>query len=492
MLRKIKIYFIFLFFVFLSCTFLHNESTSTDRKNTIYVNLGIYTPGTKLPFGDPLQASKIIADEYTRLHPEVTIKFTQQVAITGSQEGEWLKTQLVGGIAPDIISQNAEVSWPDVSKGWYIPLNEFLEKLNPYIQGNTRWMDSFVNLALVNAKRAPDGKLYCISIDVVETAIYYNKTLFQKLNLRIPETWDEFIKLQQIILEHGITPLPSAQNLVSDWGQDIIFDMLYYDIIERLDVESSLENQQGYMTHYLTPKEVAFLFSKGFFTRKDPRWVEMHRILKEWRKYWAKELKNTDAARLFLTHRVAMVWDGSWFSRRLLFDPYIDFEWGIFYPPKITTETSPFATGVEASVIGGAAIQLHVTNSATIYDHVDQVIDFLMFYTAPQNLEKVINEAMMFLPNIKGIKIPEELAPINDIFQRRYCAIKWLESFDPKYKSYWRRMLDLFLNDGISLDGFLARLENNFQQYIDEKKREENWDFSVYEEKWQKSGIALE
>ncbi|MBN1684842.1 MAG: extracellular solute-binding protein, partial [Gammaproteobacteria bacterium] len=277
-----------LIFAILSCSSPDKKSESTDRKSTLYINLGIYTPGTKLAFGDPLQASKIIADRYADLHPEITIKFVQQVVISGSQEGEWLKTQLVGGIAPDIISQNAEVSWPDVPKGWYIPLDEFLQKPNPYIEGNSRWMDSFVNLALINAKRASDGKLYCISVDVVETAIYYNKTLFQKLNLKLPETWSEFIQLQQTLLDNGITPMPSAQDLVSDWGQDIIFDMLYYDIIEKLDIEPSLENQQAYMTHYLTLKEVAFLFSKGFFTRKDPRWVEMHRILKEWRKYWAK------------------------------------------------------------------------------------------------------------------------------------------------------------------------------------------------------------
>jgi len=483
---------IYLIFVFLSCSSPAKKSESTDRKSTLYINLGIYTPGTKLAFGDPLQASKIIADSYTDLHPEITIKFIQQVIISGSQEGEWLKTQLVGGIAPDIISQNAEVSWPDVPKGWYIPLDEFLQTPNPYIEGNSRWMDSFVNLPLVNAKRASDGKLYCISIDVVETAIYYNKTLFQKHNLKLPETWSEFIQLQQTLLDNGITPMPSAQNLVSDWGQDIIFDMLYYDIIAQLDVEPSFENQQAYMTHYLTLKEVAFLFSKGFFTRNDPRWVEMHRILKEWRKYWAKELKNTDTARLFLTNRVAMTWDGSWFSRRLLYDPYLDFEWGIFYLPKITKSTSRFGSGVDASVIGGAAIQLHVTNSATIYDHLDQVIDFLMVYTAPQNFEKVINETMMFLPNIKGVEIPRELDPINNIFQRRYCSIKWLESFDPKYKSYWRRMFDLFLNDGLSLDQYLEKLENNFQQLINEKIMKENWDFSEYEKKWQTNGIALE
>jgi len=490
--KAILFFSLALIFIYLSCSDTKKSADSTNRKRTLLVNLGIYTPGTKLAFGDPIKASKEVAEAYTKIHPETAIKFVQQVVISGSQEGEWLKAQLVGGIAPDVISQNAEVTWPDVAKGWYVPLDEFLEKPNPYIPGNKRWLDSFVNLPLVHAKRALNGKLYCISIDIVETAVYYNKTIFDQLNLKPPETWEEFIHLQQTLLDNGITPMPTAQDLVSDWGQDIIFDMLYNDIIERLDIEPSIDSQEGYMGHYLLPKEIAFLFTKGYFTRRDPRWVEMHRILKDWRKYWAKELKNSDTSRLFLTGRAAMCWDGSWFTRRLLYDPYLDFEWGIFYLPKITKQTSRFASGAAASVIGGAAIQLHVTNSAIIYDHLEDVIDFLMFYTAPQNFEKVINETLMFLPNIHDVAIPEELRPINEIFQRRYCAVKWLESFDPKYKSYWRRMLDLFLNDGLSMDQYLATMEDNFNNFIEEKTKTEQWDFSDYEKVWQKIGLELE
>lgn len=485
--------FLFSIFLLFSCNDSGQEKASkSNRKNTLYVNLGMYNPENKLPMGEPLKMSRIVAEEYMKLHPDLNIKFTQHVNMGTSQEGEWLKTQLVGGIAPDIMAQNAEVAWADVSKNWYIPLDEFLEKPNPYIEGNKRWMDSFINQALVNAKRAPDGKLYCISIDIVETAIYYNKTMFERLGLDIPENWHEFIQLQQTLLDNGITPMPSAQNLVSDWGQDIIFDMLYYDIVDRMDVEPSRENQKAYMTHYLTPKEVAFLFGKGFFTRRDPRWVEMHRILKEWRHYWARELKNTDTARLFLTQRAAMSWDGSWFSRRLIYDPYIEFEWSIFYLPKITQLTSRYGSGADASVIGGSAVQLHVTNSALIYEHLDEVIDFLMFYSAPQNLERVLNETMMFLPNVKGIKVPDELAPIGDIFKRRYCTIKWLESLSSKYKSYWRRTLDLFLNDGLTIDEYLAKLEMNFEQFINEETEKQNWDFTEYEKRWQQNPAPLE
>ncbi len=488
--RLISLLTIFVFFMIISCSDKGSNSTNTTRKNTIHVNLGIYTPGTKLPLGPPLEASKKAAEKYNSLHPETTVKFVYEVT-RGSQEGEWLKTQLVGGIAPDIINQNAEITWPDVSKDWYIPLDEFLEKPNPYIKGNVRWMDSFINKALMNAKRAPDGKLYCVSIDIVETAVFYNKTLFEKYNLSIPETWGNFIKIQEILLKNGIIPFTAEGNLGSDWGQDIIFDMLYSDIIKNLDVEPSMESQSAYMEHYLTPKEVVFLLKKGFFTKNDSRWREMNKLLKDWRKYWAKELKNTDVSRLFITQRVAMLWNGSWFIRRLAYDPYIDFEWGVFYLPAMTKKTSEFASGTKASVIGGSAIQLHVTNSAKTYNHLDRVIDFLMFLTAPQNFGKILNEAMMFLPNIKEIDMPEELTPFKNIFNRRYCSIKWLESFDPQYKGYWRRMLDLYLHDGITLDDFLERLENNFNQFGDKKIAEYNWDFTEYEKKWQETGVEV-
>jgi hypothetical protein len=46
--------------------------------------------------------------------------------------------------------------------------------------------------------------------------------------------------------------------------------------------------------------------------------------------------------------------------RRLIHDPLVDFEWGVFYFPPITEETSPYASGVDPSVIGGSGIQYSV------------------------------------------------------------------------------------------------------------------------------------
>ena len=136
------------------------------------------------------------------------------------------------------------------------------------------------------------------------------------------------------------------------------------------------------------------------------------------------------------------------------------------------------------TVIGGAAVQLHVTNSALLNDNIEDCIDWLMFLTAPQNIERLASEALVFIPNVVGAEMDERLAPFQDIFERQYCAIKWLESMDGEYKKYWRRMLDYYLNDGCTLDEFLAMLEENFAAWVTAHQDDMGWDFEAMEKTW--------
>lgn len=469
------------------------EESSDDA---IRVDLNVYTPGT-IPqgIGEPVKAAREEADAWEALHAGKKIRYQQMVS-SGNSEGEWLKTQLLGGVAPEIINANAEITWPDVGKGWYIPLDEYLERPNPYVPGNEHWIDLFRNQALVNAKRAPDGKLYCISIDIVETGVFYNKELFEQVGAyEFPKTWEEMIALCKRLQEQGITPIatecPIGSTLASDWGQDIIFEMLYHDILPDLDLIPSAKSSEAYLTHYLEPHEAGYLITKGFFTHRDPRWREMNRILYEWRQYWAKEIKNTDPTRLFLTKRAAMYWTGSWFIRRISTDPYVDFRWGIGYIPTITKETSPYGSGTPATVIGGAAVQLHVTNSAKLNENLEDCIDYLMYITAPKNIEQLTSEAMLYIPNINGAGMQEELKPFEDIFGRRYCAIKWLDSMDGRYKKEWRRMMDDWLNDGITLEEYIGILDANFAGWVASHMKEKGWDFTEMDKVWQERGARL-
>ena len=158
---------------------------------------------------------------------------------------------------------------------------------------------------------------------------------------------------------------------------------------------------------------------------------------------------------------------------------------GVAYLPTITRTTSPYGSGTPATVIGGAAMQYHVTNSALLNDNVEDAIDFLMYVSAPRQIERMAAETLMYIPNVVGAKMDERLVPFRDIYSRPYCAIKWLESMDGKYKKYWRRMLDYYLNDGFDeKDEFLIEIENNFAAWVKSHQGDAAWDFAEMEATW--------
>lgn len=52
------------------------------------------------------------------------------------------------------------------------------------------------------------GKLYAVPIDsVVLSGVFYNKKVFEKAGVKIPQTWDEFLEVCEKIKAQGVTPV---------------------------------------------------------------------------------------------------------------------------------------------------------------------------------------------------------------------------------------------------------------------------------------------
>jgi raffinose/stachyose/melibiose transport system substrate-binding protein len=53
-----------------------------------------------------------------------------------------------------------------------------------------------------------NGKLYAVPIDsVVLSGVFYNKKVFEKAGVKIPQTWDEFLEVCEKVKAQGITPV---------------------------------------------------------------------------------------------------------------------------------------------------------------------------------------------------------------------------------------------------------------------------------------------
>lgn len=478
------------------------ESQSRDVKFLLKISPGNAFLPDSTPFGvvKPLQGFKRLVRAFEARHPDTRIEIVNVPIVR-----EYLVTQLSSGAAPDVVVVNVEDVWVDVQKGWYVPLDSFLEAPNPFVveknqpdlPGSVQWWDMFKYQAISRGKAAPNGKNYCLSMTMVETGILYNKTMFKRLGLEPPEDWDQFLRILQKCRAEEITPLLMDLGSFSDWAKDLIFDQLYYDLLPGIDLKRDAE-REAYLQGYLDPEELVFLHGKGFFTRQDPRYVQVWQIMRDLREYVNKDISSTDLTREFVTQRAAMLWSGSWLTGRLTMDRKLGFEWGVFYLPRFTKNTSQYASGEPMCVIGGSASQYEVTNSALSdtdpslpieermakSERLKRVIAFLQFYCLPENSEMVVNEFPCHLPNIVGVEPLPVLDPFAEILERRYTTTKWLFSFDLRYSYINNRMLAMYLADGIDLDEFMDWQVKNIAAASRNLLRRKNPDMDALEAEW--------
>ena len=199
-----------------------------------------YMPGSR-PFGvgQPLLGLAEVIDAFEDRHPDTRIE-----VIRTPNSRDYLVTQLSSGAAPDIVAVNVEEVWVDVQKDWYVPLDRFLEAPNPYVvekgdmdlPGAREWWDMFRFQALSRGKAGPDGRNYCLTLSAVETGLFYNKTFFEAHDLQIPATWEEFMALMAEIKGFGKIPLLVPLAALADWGTDLLFDQVYYNILPGIDL----------------------------------------------------------------------------------------------------------------------------------------------------------------------------------------------------------------------------------------------------------------
>ena len=161
-----------------------NSDSSNDGKVTIeYFN-------QKTEMVDTL---KEIIKDFEKENPKIHVKMTSVPSA-----GTVLKTRMLAGDAPDVINiypQN--VDFKEWAKAGYF------EDMT-----GKSYLENIKNNYAKNY--AVNGKIYSVPLSANVSGIYFNKTKFDELGLKVPETWDEFETLVKQIKADGETPFALA------------------------------------------------------------------------------------------------------------------------------------------------------------------------------------------------------------------------------------------------------------------------------------------
>jgi len=146
--------------------------------------------GTVNVLTQALEPKKML-EKFHREHPNIRINWE---TIGGGKISEVIKTRLAaGGEDVDLITPLRPDYIQLAKTGQLVDLSDL-----PYL-------DNY-NPAVIDSSRV-DGKLYSLPQSLNYYVTWYNKTIFDQLNLKEPTNWEEFLEVAETLKNNGIPPL---------------------------------------------------------------------------------------------------------------------------------------------------------------------------------------------------------------------------------------------------------------------------------------------
>jgi ABC-type glycerol-3-phosphate transport system substrate-binding protein len=384
-----------------------------DINNLMPTTNTVATPQQPLVF----RSIQTIADNFMIEFPNVKIQWAYSKKSAGDW-AQWMTTQISINDAPDIVMMQGS-KYAD--RNWFIDLTEILEEENIFVEegknGSESWKDMFPNY-MWNSNMTTDasGKILAVPVTMypgTATAYFYNKDIFNELNLEIPTTWEEFINISKTIKDAGYVAV-APWSLNSTVNVDV-WDIQYSlgptfakDIIEQWDYDGngSMSQEEKLRATY----EGVF-YLKG---ENQSRILELYnQVGRKYKEVLSVGAASTNYEPLWNEGQVAMMEDGMWRIQAENANTERQFEYGIFATPLADSETTEFASDF---AIGEGAYNPPIAESFNIckqaveqkgQGHLETSKLFLQWLTLPENLNMMISEKEgVYLGCVRGTIVP--------------------------------------------------------------------------------------
>ena len=415
------------------------------------------------------EAIDALADDYTRLHPNVQIV---QEAVPDGTYGQWLTTQLIGGDPPDIMQLEAVAFlpwhvWMSFIERYFVHITAHVNEPNPYNVGT-------VLEGVPLRKTFKDGMRVTFSTHTIEYwgmaltrfcgRVFYNKTLLAELTGRSepPNNWREFaevcsrIAAQEDESGKAYIPIANSKAHMPMWEAGVA-DPLTYPLLKFADF-----NRDG----GLHPQEVWVAVKSGRMSLNHPALRARFQILREIAKFSQPGytgLNRDEAVFLFIQQRAVFITGGTYEAYSLLDMAEGHFKIDVMPYPRVDKDDPDYGQFVygpvseESLAATLAGLQMGITTAS---DHPDQALDFLM-YLASQKGNERLTQRIGWLPIIKGAE--------TDAFLKKFEPnVEGITGFvgtgnlimggDTNIK--YMQMYPLYQLGEISLDEFLSEYES--------------------------------
>lgn len=220
-----------------------------------------------------------IAADYTKLHPRVRV---EQIAVPPRAWEPWLRTQLVGETAPDVIE--IATANDELLARYFEPLTPWIDTPNPYnatgplagIPWRTTFLDGLTNPPSFSPSLM---EFYGVPTSITTIRLACNTGLLREITGadRLPATYEDFIALCQATADYSARThrTISAISGSSDSAAQILI-RLFASQTQRLGL-----TLDPFATLNITVRESAPAFLRGVWSLRDPAVQDGLRLWRE-------------------------------------------------------------------------------------------------------------------------------------------------------------------------------------------------------------------
>jgi raffinose/stachyose/melibiose transport system substrate-binding protein len=287
-----------------------------------------------------------IIKEYQTEHPNVVIK---QEVLDNEQYKNKLKVLSASNELPDVgVTWAAGFLQPYVEGNLFAPVDDLL---------NGELKDKFV--AGTTEAYAINDKTYALPLEFNIAPIYYNKAIFEKYNLEVPQTYDQFKQVVKKLSDGGIAPIALGNK--DRWTGSLWYMYLADRIAGQQALAGAISGSGSFMDEGLVKaaSEVQSLVDSNAFVKG------------------FNGLSNEEAKSEFVNGKAAMYMMGSWDLPNFTTNEEIPLEFrnsvGFFKFPTVEG-----GKGDINSWVGGPGVGLFVAENSEVKEEAKLFVEYFV------------------------------------------------------------------------------------------------------------------
>jgi raffinose/stachyose/melibiose transport system substrate-binding protein len=409
-----------------------------------------------------------LVDDYNKMNKKAKVTLSLiDVAGDDTAHRTWVTTQLIGGNAPDIVRSRYLWTQQDYNKDLLVSFNQYLDKPTPY-NDNKKWRDTFSKSILDYMTVPTTDVIAGIPTLSLAVRIYYNKKIFEAAGIKdIPQTWDDFLAMQQKILDKGKTPIAIGFNKQGggrpNWMIRYLSDQTAESLVPSLDLDKNKS---------ISSNEIVAGVDKGIIDFTKSPWAQDFEIMKSWTKYWPKGfggMTDVEATDMFLRGDAAMTLALPSFMKEV--EGVIDY--GVMRVPYLSKKNHPSAEEKFYEVAAGNPDGVYALPKALTPVKAEAAVDFLQYMTSP-GVQQKISQSLFVVPVLKDASFPDNIKNfliVNEPFKMNLFG----PAFSVKLYDTWGSDGPLYLSGSITLQQFTEKMNAAAKSEAEALKKSQNW-----------------